>query len=235
MIFQDELFNSQRYIPTKVGKDGESKIYGVTRNDKEYPIYQVTLDSGEVKAICTCHMFEFVGILCWHILCVVGKKSKLDLLPHQYILERWTINAKSRTILDIPTSDGHVMRQDDPTLRKSKFMMQFYDIAELGSQSIQKCQHLSLALDKVHKELLSMEQVEGEKKLEDQNMSMNDSQMFKSQVVSNFSQVLQDPPRVATKGRPKSLRAKNPKKTQTAKKRCCSICKIEGYAKNNCP
>ncbi|XP_042988798.1 protein FAR1-RELATED SEQUENCE 5-like [Carya illinoinensis] len=235
MIFQDELFNSQRYIPTKVGKDGESKIYGVTRNDKEYPIYQVTLDSGEVKAICTCHMFEFVGILCRHILCVLGKKSKLDLLPHHYILERWTINAKSRTILDIPTSDGHVMRQDDPMLRKSKLMMQFYDIAELGSQSIQKCQHLSLALDKVHKEFLSMEQVEGEKNLEDENMSLNDSQMFKSQVVSNFSQVLQDPPRVATKGRPKSLRAKNPKETQTAKKRRCSICKIEGHAKNNCP
>ncbi|KAG6635776.1 hypothetical protein CIPAW_11G065400 [Carya illinoinensis] len=39
MIFQDELFNSQRYIPTKVGKDGESKIYGVTRNDKDQPIY----------------------------------------------------------------------------------------------------------------------------------------------------------------------------------------------------
>ncbi|KAG7986128.1 hypothetical protein I3843_03G065600 [Carya illinoinensis] len=170
MIFQDELFNSQRYIPTKVGKDGESKIYRVTRNDKDQPIYQVTLDNGEVKAICTCHMFEFVGILCRHILCVLGKKSKLDLLPHHYILERWTINAKSRTILDIPNFDGHVMRQDDPMLRKSKLMIQFYDIAELGSQSIQKCQHLSLALDKVHKELLLMEQLEGEKNFEDENM-----------------------------------------------------------------
>ncbi|KAG2711514.1 hypothetical protein I3760_04G080100 [Carya illinoinensis] len=207
MIFQDELFNSQRYIPTKVGTDGE-----------------MTLDSG-----------EFVGILCRHILCVLGKKSKLDFLPHHYILERWTINTKSRTILDIPTSDGHVMRQDDPMLRKSKWMMQFYDIVELDSQSIQKCQHLSLALDKVHKELLLMEQVEGEKNFEDENMSMNDSQMFKSQVVSNLSQVLQDPPWVATKGRPKSLRAENPKETQTTKKRRCSICKIEGHAKNNCP
>ncbi|KAG2708163.1 hypothetical protein I3760_05G179300 [Carya illinoinensis] len=194
LILQDELFNSQWYIPTKIGKDGESKIYGVTQNDKEKPIYQVTLDSGEVKAICTCHMFEFVGILCRHILCVLGKKSKLDLLPHHYILERWTINAKSRTILDIPNSDGHVIRQDDPMLRKSKLMMQFYDIAELGSQSIQKCQHLSLALDRVHKELLLIEQLKGEKNFEDENMSMNDSQMFKSQVVSNFSQVLQDPP-----------------------------------------
>ncbi|KAG6713953.1 hypothetical protein I3842_05G178800 [Carya illinoinensis] len=195
LIFQDELFNSQWYIPTKIGKDGEKK-----------PIYQVTLDSGEVKAICTCHMFEFVGIFCQHILCVLGKKSKLDLLPHHYILERWIINAKSRTILDIPNSDGHVMRQDDPMLRKSKLMMQFYDIAELGSQSIQKCQHLSLALDRVHKELLLMEQLKGEKNFEDENMSMNDSQMFKSQVVSNFSQVLQDPPWKKTRKRLKPRR-----------------------------
>ncbi|KAG6644800.1 hypothetical protein CIPAW_08G077800 [Carya illinoinensis] len=153
----NELFNSQRYIPTKVGKDGESKIYRVTPNDKEKPIYHVTLESGEAKAICTCHIFKFVGILYRHILCVLRKKSKLDLLPHHYILKRWSINAKSQAILDIPNSDGHVLTQDDPMLRESKLMMQFYDIVELGSQSIQKCHHLSLALDKVHKELLLME------------------------------------------------------------------------------
>ncbi|KAG6734805.1 hypothetical protein I3842_01G288500, partial [Carya illinoinensis] len=178
MIFQDELFNSQRYIPTKVGKEGERKIYGVTPNGKEQPIYHVTLESGDAKAICTCHMFEFVGILCRHILCVLGKKSKLDMLPHHYILERWTINAKSRAILDIPNSDGHVMTHDDPMMRKSKLMMQFYDIAELGSQSPQKYNHLSLALDKVHKELLFMEDIEGEKNIEGGNMSQNDSQVL---------------------------------------------------------
>ncbi|KAG6732290.1 hypothetical protein I3842_01G169800 [Carya illinoinensis] len=163
IIYQDELFNSQWYIPTKVGKEGERRIYGVTLNGKEQPIYHVTLESGDAKAICTCHMFEFVGILCRHILCVLKKKSKLNMLPHHYILERWTINAKSRAILDIPNSDGYVMTHDDPMMRKNKLRMQFYDIAELGSQSPQKYNHLSLALDKVHKELLFMEDIEGKK------------------------------------------------------------------------
>ncbi|XP_042978660.1 protein FAR1-RELATED SEQUENCE 5-like [Carya illinoinensis] len=171
MIFQDELFNSQRYIPIKVGKEGERRIYGITPNGKEQPIYHVTLESGDAKAICTCHMFEFVGILCRHILCVIGKKSKLDMLPHHYILEKWTINAKSWANLDIPNFDGHVMTHDDPMMRKSKLMMQFYDIAELDSQSPQKYNHLSLALDKVHKELLFMEDIEGEKNIEGGNMS----------------------------------------------------------------
>ncbi|XP_040987757.1 uncharacterized protein LOC121235472 [Juglans microcarpa x Juglans regia] len=125
--------------------------------------------------------------------------------------------------------------KDDPTMRKNKLMMQFYDIVELESQSIHRCNHFSLALDSVHKELLLMKEIEGKEKAEGGNMSLTDSQMLKSQVVSNFTQILLDPPRVSTKGRPKSLRAKNPKETQTTKKRRCSICKTEGHAKNNCP
>ncbi|XP_042987214.1 uncharacterized protein LOC122315405 [Carya illinoinensis] len=194
-IFQDELFNSQRYKATKVQKEGESKM---------------------------------------HILCVIAKKSKLDVFPSHYVVERWTINAKSRAILEIPVFEGHVMTQEDPVMRKNKLMMQFYDIVELGSQSSFRMNHLSLALEKVHKELLLMEDV-GEINLEAGEMSCNDSPMLRSQVISNFSQTMQDPQRVPTKGRPKSLRAKNPKETQAVKKRRCSICKIEGHTKNGCP
>ncbi|KAF5470519.1 hypothetical protein F2P56_011025 [Juglans regia] len=209
-------------------------MYGVTPYGKGKPIYYVTLESGEVKTICTCHMFEFLDIFCRHILCVLGRKGKLGMLPQHYILERWTINAKSRAIHEITNSEGHVMPQEDPIIRKNKLMMQFYDIAELGSLSSRKMNHLSLALDKVHKELLLMEDIE-EKNLEGGDMSMNDSHMLRSQVISNFSQTLQDSQRVSTKGRPKSLRAKNLKETQLVKKMCYSICKIEGHAKNNCP
>ncbi|KAG6700022.1 hypothetical protein I3842_08G090500 [Carya illinoinensis] len=197
-IFQDELFNSQQYKASKVQKEGEKK-----------PIYYVTLESGEAKAICTCHMFEFLGIVCRHILCVLTKKSKLDVLPYHYVVERWTINAKSRVILEIPVFEGYVVTQEDPIMRKNKLMMQFYDIADLGSQS--------------------------KKNFEVGDMSHNDSPILRSQVISNVSQTIQNPQHVPTKGRPKSLRAKNPKETQSVKKRHYSICKIEGHTKNNCP
>ncbi|KAG7990683.1 hypothetical protein I3843_02G036900 [Carya illinoinensis] len=139
MKFQDELFSSQQYKSTKFQSDSESKTYEVTPQCKETSVYY------------------FMGIICRHILCVFGKKFKLDMLPWQYILERWTVNAKSRAILEIPTFEAHVTTQDDSTMRKSKLAMQFYEILELGSQSIQKFNHLSLALDKVHKELLLIE------------------------------------------------------------------------------
>ncbi|XP_042979987.1 protein FAR1-RELATED SEQUENCE 5-like [Carya illinoinensis] len=127
-IFQDELFNSQRYKATKVQKNGESKMYEMTPNGRDKRVYYVNLESGEAKAICTCHMFKFLGIICRHILCVLAKKSKLDVLPSHYVIERWTINAKSRAILEIPVYEGHVMIQEDPIMRKNKLMMQFYDI-----------------------------------------------------------------------------------------------------------
>ncbi|XP_035548651.1 protein FAR1-RELATED SEQUENCE 5-like [Juglans regia] len=134
-IFQDELFNCQRYKATKVQQEGESKMYEVAPKGKDKRIYYVTFNCKEAKAICICHMFEFVGILCRHILCVFMKKSNLDTLSHQYVLDRWTINAKSRAIREIPNPKGHVSTQEDPIMRKSHLMMKFYDIAELGSQS----------------------------------------------------------------------------------------------------
>ena len=126
------------------------------------------------------------------------------------------------------------MVEEDPIMRKNKLMMQFQDIAELGSQSCFRMKHLSVALKKVHKELLLMEGA-ADKDKEDGEMSRNDSPMFRSQVMSNFSQTIQDPQRQATKGRPKSMRAKNPKETPSLTKRRCSIFKFQGHTKTNCP
>ncbi|XP_042941356.1 protein FAR1-RELATED SEQUENCE 9-like [Carya illinoinensis] len=232
MIFQNELFDSLRYQARKLSKEGETKTYGVNAYGKERPLYHVTLEGDEEYATCTCHKWEFMGILCRHILCVFGKKMKLDRLSQHYVLERWTINAKSRPIPDIPCPEGRVREGlDEPTMRKIKTMLQFYDIVELGSQSAEKYNHLTVALEKVHKELLDMEDnVECSRACE----PTNDDHNMGSQVISNFSQTVQDPPRVPTKGRPKSLRAKNPKETHATKKRYCSICKNEGHTKNNC-
>ncbi|KAI9153174.1 hypothetical protein LWI28_007191 [Acer negundo] len=80
MIFQDELLDSLRYISRKLSKKGESKKYGVTSYGKDTLVYHVTLESGEDVTTCTCHKWEFIGILCKHILCVFGKKGLDELM-----------------------------------------------------------------------------------------------------------------------------------------------------------
>ena len=77
------------------------KIYKVVAHGKVSPFYEVSLDIVETKAICTCHMFEFVGIISRHILAVFVKKSLVHFFPSHYILERWTINAKKRIVHEI--------------------------------------------------------------------------------------------------------------------------------------
>jgi zinc finger SWIM domain-containing protein 3 len=57
----------------------------------------VKLDASTHTVTCTCMMFTFVGILCRHVLKVLDKKN-VSKIPANYILKRWTRNAKGRTI-----------------------------------------------------------------------------------------------------------------------------------------
>jgi hypothetical protein len=62
LMFQEELFNSQKFYSSKHQEEGGMKIYRVTHHGRESPFYEVTLEFLEKKVTCTCHMFEFVEI-----------------------------------------------------------------------------------------------------------------------------------------------------------------------------
>ena len=209
--FQEELFCSKKYKASKYREEGVKKIYKVAPHGKESPIYEVLFEISEKKAICTCHLFEFVGILCRHILIVFVKKSLVDFLPPYYILERWTIKAKNNIIHDISGDVIQVEPQISSTLMRNSLLLLFLEVAEVGSQSMKKYEHLDLALQKVHVELLAMHDVD--------DLVNFDKTTLNSQVLSNLPGALQDPPYVLSKGRPKSLRQKNPKENQPTKKR----------------
>ena len=85
MKSQEELFCSNKYKASKYCEEGVKKIYKVITHGKESPFYEMSLDIVETKAICTCHMFEFVGIICRHILAVFVKKSLVHFFPSHYI------------------------------------------------------------------------------------------------------------------------------------------------------
>ncbi|KAL4634198.1 hypothetical protein ACB092_04G181900 [Castanea dentata] len=210
----------QKYKASKYHEEGVKKIYKVVAHGRESPFYEVSLDIVETKAICTCHMFEFVGIICRHILAVFVKKSLVHFLPSHYILERWTINAKK-----------HIVEpQVSSTMMRNSLMLQFLEVAEVGSQSEKQYKHLGQTLRKVHEELLAMQDVQ-----DVDDLGSPDNTILNSQVLSNLPMTLRDPPHVPSKGRPKALRQKHPKEKQLMKKRKCSICKETGHVRTNCP
>ncbi|XP_050281816.1 protein FAR1-RELATED SEQUENCE 5-like [Quercus robur] len=230
MKFQEELFCSQKYKASKYCEEGVKKIYKVVAHGKESPFYEVSLDTVETKAICTCHMFEFVGIICRHILAVFVKKSLVHFFPSHYILERWTINAKKRIVHEISGDVVQVEPQISSTLMRNSLMLQFLEVAEAASQSEKKYKHLGQTLQKVHEELLGMQDV-----CDVDDSGSPDNTTLNNQVLSNLPIALRDPPHVPSKGRPKALRQKHPREKQLTKKRKCSICKETGHMRSNCP
>ena len=84
----------------------------------------------------------------------------MDFLPPHYILERWKIKAKNHIIHDISSDIIQVEPQIYSTLMRNSLRLHFLEVAEVGSQSIKKYEHLDLALQKVHVKLLAMHNVD---------------------------------------------------------------------------
>ncbi|KAL7215344.1 hypothetical protein ACSBR1_027503 [Camellia fascicularis] len=233
LLFQEELFSSQKHKASKYLEEGTKKTYKVMANGKEKKIYEVEFDGVEKKATCSCHMFEFVGILCRHILTVFVKKSLVDYLPKQYVLRRWTINVKDHAAHENLKDAVQEGKQISYTMMRNSLIIEFLKVVEEGQKSQKKHDYLALALQKTHCELLAMD--------DDSNEIGNDDNSGNEilleggkQVLSNLEFTLQDPLTVASKGRPKSLRQKHPKENNVGKKRKCSICKQTGHIRTSC-
>lgn len=100
--FQQELVETFVYTANRIDGDGVISTFRVAKFEDDQKTYLVSLNISELKANCSCQMFECSGILCRHILTVFTVTNILT-LPSHYILKRWTINAKSGA-----ESDEHV-------------------------------------------------------------------------------------------------------------------------------
>ncbi|KAG6716510.1 hypothetical protein I3842_04G053000 [Carya illinoinensis] len=189
--FQEELFQSQRYKASKT----------------QSPAYEVTIGREKLNVSCTCCQFEFIEFLCRHSLHILGKKSMMNIILQSYVLKRWTINAKSRVIHGICGDEGLVDTIPTAFVMKHRLIRQFYEVVEMGSQSIQRYEHISRGIENIQQELQLMN-------VDDRNVE--EAQPVNRQVLSNFT--LQNPPHIMPKGRPKLLHQKNPKENGPTKK-----------------
>ncbi|XP_027161614.1 protein FAR1-RELATED SEQUENCE 3-like isoform X1 [Coffea eugenioides] len=91
--FQEELVETFVYTANKIDGDGVISKFRVAKYEHDDKAYIVTLDISDVKADCSCQMFEYSGIVCRHILTVFTVTNVLK-LPARYILKRWTRTAR---------------------------------------------------------------------------------------------------------------------------------------------
>ncbi|XP_010268007.1 PREDICTED: protein FAR1-RELATED SEQUENCE 5-like [Nelumbo nucifera] len=88
----------------EVGTTMEYRIKDCSRPN----VHVVTFDPLNVAVVCSCKKFESVGLLCAHALCVLFERQ-LKQVPQQYLLKRWTRDAKDGATID---HRGHAIKLD---------------------------------------------------------------------------------------------------------------------------
>ncbi|KAH7668824.1 FHY3/FAR1 family protein [Dioscorea alata] len=151
--FQEEFLESLGYHVDKI-EDGVISKFRVVRNGDAYT---VTYNASETKAHCSCCLFEFSGILCRHALkvfIVVGMRK----LPKDFILKRWTRNAKSGAVLD-DCGVGFQSNCEEPsTSRYSDLCRDATRCAKEGATSVEVYKVAKDALQKAIAEVVSVKQ-----------------------------------------------------------------------------
>eukprot|EP00268_Persea_americana_P039927 TRINITY_DN3957_c0_g1_i1.p1 TRINITY_DN3957_c0_g1~~TRINITY_DN3957_c0_g1_i1.p1 ORF type:complete len:322 (-),score=34.88 TRINITY_DN3957_c0_g1_i1:414-1379(-) len=92
--FQEQFMSMATCIIQPQTDEENERIYDVStfKGEKEI-VCRVIFVKDMKHTNCSCQMFDFEGIPCNHILCIL-KQERIFILPDQYILRRWTIQAR---------------------------------------------------------------------------------------------------------------------------------------------
>lgn len=135
MRFQEELVSTLTFMASKVDDDEEVTSYQVSKYGEEHKAYHVRFNVLEMRATCSCQMFEFSGLLCRHVLAVFRVTNVLT-LPSHYILKRWTRNAKSSVTLEERVSDPYHSYLESHTVRYNTLRHEAFKFVDEGAESV---------------------------------------------------------------------------------------------------
>lgn len=92
--FQVEVLGVVACHPKKESEDRELKVFRVQDFEASQD-FLVEWNEATSDVSCLCRSFEFNGYLCRHVM-IVLQMSGIHSIPSQYVLTRWTRDAKSR-------------------------------------------------------------------------------------------------------------------------------------------
>ncbi|CAH9137704.1 unnamed protein product [Cuscuta epithymum] len=95
--FQVEVVGAVACIPKEQKRDEKTVTYKIQDFEKSQE-FMVTLNEVKSEVSCMCRLFEYKGFLCRHCM-VVLQLGGIAIIPQQYILKRWTKDAKARYLM----------------------------------------------------------------------------------------------------------------------------------------
>ncbi|XP_058085585.1 protein FAR1-RELATED SEQUENCE 5-like [Magnolia sinica] len=150
-LFQSEYTNSLGQTVEKLEQSGMVIKYQV-RESKKHRFHIVTVNSTDEFFECSCRKFEFMGILCSHIL--KATNHTLTRLPPKYILKRWTIEAASYSFPSVNTDCG--LDGDSKKLRSYRYnslISNFVKLSSMGCESEESFQCATKYSELMHQEM----------------------------------------------------------------------------------
>lgn len=132
--FQEELVGTLTFMAAKGEDDGEVITYHVAKYGEDHKTFRVRFNVLDMKATCSCQMFEFSGLLCRHVLAVFRVTNILT-LPSHYILRRWTRNAKSSVLLDDQQGSTATTYLESHTVRYYTLRQEAFKFVDEGASS----------------------------------------------------------------------------------------------------
>ena len=222
--FQDELLTTMS-LGGKLANEDDVECIFVVKNfadEKDFD-RQVVWKKEEMHAYCSCKKFEFEGIPCRHIMCIMRHNS-IFYLPEHFILKRWTKGVTKETFVDRVDDTGSA-GVNSCLARHSQLSCMFAGLIDIASQSREG---FDVAVN-CHTEL--------EIKLRQMRLNNSTTEISihngKGLVDSNVIEY-HEPAHAVTKGRAKRLKSLKEKATRG---RLCRGCNKRGVShdKRNCP
>lgn len=126
--FQSEVLGVVACHPKKESENGPTKMFRV-QDFEDNQDFIVSWNEITSDTSCSCHSFEFNGFLCRHVM-IVLQISGIHNIPSQYILKRWTKDAKNR---ETPRDLSIVV--DSRTKRYNNLCQRAFELGDEGSLS----------------------------------------------------------------------------------------------------
>jgi hypothetical protein len=242
--FQDELAKVCRFTREKVVKSGSQYTYKVTDGYDSRDSFIVSVDLDTRDAKCGCQLFEFMGILCRHILVIFQAKNIVE-IPSKYILHRWTKDANKSLGFIVRETNLVCDNGNSAVLRSMHVHNQVSRFPDLAAKSERVYNFISSGLEQLYKEAMKMHSEMQTSKDDLHSKTSCPDMLFPEQVNEEAELTIRDPVKSQTKGRqkddvrlPKSGRIKSSLELSmnrlAGKRRNCLLCDEPGHNRRTC-
>ncbi|KAJ4783922.1 Protein FAR1-RELATED SEQUENCE 5 [Rhynchospora pubera] len=224
-LFQDEL-NEGIYMRTnKLGFDGAYTIYEVSCFRKPERKYIVHLNLGSLEGWCQCHLFEFKGILCRHLLGTLHKRD-VEEIPAHFILPRWTKEVIYDMDISLPSKVGEL-----PLILRNMVYYRMVNHLSTYLGASEETYHLIVdSVEEIYKKVVAIEGPIGVNKVEaPRHQEQTEHAPLQDPAISQTKGRKKDSAKLSRKGRIMSGVEASMKR-----RRKCSICKQFDHDARTC-